>query len=206
MNSKAEILQRPFVADQIRRRPGRNGDDVVYVEAHVIIGRLNEAFDGDWSFRVESHQILEDEVVVLGMLTAGSITKSAFGSSAITRPRDGGKPVSIGDDLKSGATDALKKAATLLGIGLNLQAACAGGEPAASAPSRTTTNANRLLSAAQLRAIHAIRRKTGWSDAQFADFAVRVTGSADVERMDKRAASAFIDRLQAEAAPAGASR
>ena len=31
-----------------------------------------------------------------------------------------GKPVSIGDDLKAAATDALKKGASLLGVGLHL--------------------------------------------------------------------------------------
>jgi hypothetical protein len=41
-------------------------------------------------------------------------------SSQITRKKDSGEVISLGDDLKAAATDALKKAATLLGVGLHL--------------------------------------------------------------------------------------
>jgi hypothetical protein len=48
------------------------------------------------------------------------VTKAAFGSSRITRDNRSGKAVALGDDLKAATTDALKKAATLLGVGLYL--------------------------------------------------------------------------------------
>lgn len=202
-----EILERPFPPEVVRRRPGRNGEDITYLEAHVVVARLNEAFSGEWSFTIEKHEILEDEVVVLARLAAGTVNKSAFGSSAITRTRDGGKAVSIGDDLKAAATDALKKSATLLGVGLTLHAGAPDANLSSSRPgSPSPANGNGFLSSAQLRAIHAIRRKLGWTDGQLADFASRTAGAADVERMDKRSASTFIERLQAEAAPAGAGR
>jgi hypothetical protein len=57
---------------------------------------------------------------VLGRLTAEGIVKNQFGSSQITRNKKTGDLVSLGDDLKAAATDALKKAATLLGVGLHL--------------------------------------------------------------------------------------
>ena len=68
------------------------------------------------------HEILKetDEVIVIGQLNAGSIVKSQFGSSRITRAKDTGDIISLADDLKAAATDALKKAATLLGVGLHL--------------------------------------------------------------------------------------
>ena len=202
-----EILDRPFPPELIRHRPGRNGEDVTYLEAHVIVGRLNEAFGGEWSFTIEKHEMLEEEVVVLGRLTAGHISKSAFGSSSITRARAGGKAVSVGDDLKSAATDALKKSATLLGVGLTLRASTTDApEPTTQRDSPAASNGNGFLSSAQLRAVHAIRRKLGWTDAQLAEYAARATGIADVERLDKRTASTFIERLQTEATPAGAAR
>lgn len=201
-----EILERPFPPEVVRRRPGRNGEDITYLEAHVVVARLNEAFAGEWSFTIEKHEILEDEVVVLGRLTAATVNKSAFGSSSVTRARDGGKAVSVGDDLKAAATDALKKAATLLGVGLTLHAVPDASPSSRVPPTAPVTNGNGFLSSAQLRAIHAIRRKLGWSDAQLGEFASRVTGSADVEQMSKKAASTFIERLQTEAAPAEASR
>ena len=83
--TEREILERPFPPELIRHRPGRNKDDVVYIEGHVVIARLNEAFAGDWSFVIEKHEILAEEVIVLGRLSAGPIAKCAFGSSAITR-------------------------------------------------------------------------------------------------------------------------
>ena len=204
-----EILERPFPPELIRHRPGRNGEDIVYVEATTIIARLNEAYGGEWSFTIDQHEILDDEVVVLGRLLAGGITKASFGSSAITRTRDGGKPVSIGDDLKAAATDALKKATTLLGVGVHLNGNGNGADrpsPAPTSEPKVRTNGNGALSAAQLKAIHAIRRRAGWSDAELGDFSKRVTQVADVEKLDKKSASMLIDRLQAEAAPAGAAR
>ena len=59
---------------------------------------------------------------MLGKLTAGGISKMAFGASSITRAKSGGKPISLGDDLKGASTDSLKKGATLLGVGLQVHA------------------------------------------------------------------------------------
>src|SRR5262249_50333675 len=42
--------------------------------------------------------------------------------SQVTRERESGALVSLGDDLKAAATDALKKCATFLGVGLHLYA------------------------------------------------------------------------------------
>ena len=202
-----EILERPFPAELIRHRPGNNGQDVTYLEGHVIIARLNEAFGGDWSFVIEKHEVLADEVIVLGRMSAGTIVKCAFGSSAITRTRDGGKPVSIGDDLKAASMDSLKKASTWLGVGLTLHAnGTDRPAPAATSETKAQTNGNGHLSQAQLRAVHAIRRRLGWDDAQLAEFAQRVVQVSDVEKLDKRAASTLIEKLQLEANPVGATR
>lgn len=201
-----EILERPFPPELIRHRPGRNGENIAYIEAHAVVGRLNEAFAGAWSWNIEKHEVFEDEVVVHGRLTAGAVNKSAFGSSAVTRTRDGGKAVSIGDDLKAAATDALKKAATLLGVGLTLHATIDANSSSRPQPAPAPANGNGFLSSAQLRAIHALRRRLGWSEAQLTEHAARLTGTADVERMNKRSASQLIENLQAEATPAGASR
>ena len=112
---KLRVLSRPFT--DIKTRPGRNGQAIQYVEGHAIVHRLNEALAGDWSFRVLEREVLEQEVLVLVELRAGEVVKQAFGGSELTRTREG-KIVSVADDLKSAATDALKKAATLLGVGL----------------------------------------------------------------------------------------
>jgi hypothetical protein len=111
-----------FGPEQIKQREGNFGKILDYVEAHSIIQRLNDAFDGEWSFTMTKYEIMKetDEVIVIGQLNAGGIVKSQFGSSRITRAKETGDIISLADDLKAATTDALKKAATLLGVGLHL--------------------------------------------------------------------------------------
>jgi hypothetical protein len=117
-----DILEKPFGPEQIKQREGNFGKKLDYIEGHEVIQRLNDAFDGDWSFTMTKYEIMKetDEVIVIGQLNAGGIVKSQFGSSRITRARESGDIISLADDLKAAATDALKKAATLLGVGLHL--------------------------------------------------------------------------------------
>jgi len=116
-----ELLEKPFEPAQIRQRRGRNGV-LDYIEGHNVVHRLNQALDGAWSFEITHHEVREDEVLVLGKLTAEGITKMNFGVSQVTREKGSGALISLGDDLKAAATDALKKCATFLGVGLHLYA------------------------------------------------------------------------------------
>ena len=135
---KKDILCRPFPPELVKQRQGQGGKMLSYVETHAVIARLNEGCDA-WSFEVVEHKVLDDEVIVLAKLTADGVIKTAFGGTSITRDRDG-RPVSIADDLKAGGSDALKKAASLLGVGLELY----GGAPAEAPPgSRTTTTTTK---------------------------------------------------------------
>src|SRR5580658_2548304 len=116
---KRDVLTRPFESAQIKRRQGAHGKELSYVDVAAVITRLNEAFDHEWTFEVTSHEIQENEAIVVGRLTAAGITKMAFGGSSITLDRDG-RVVSIADDLKAAASDALKKCASLLGVALEM--------------------------------------------------------------------------------------
>ncbi len=117
-----ELLEKPFDPEQIKQREGHYGKMLDYIEGHSVIQRLNDAFDAEWSFEILEHKVLSetDEVIVLGKLSAADVVKTQFGSSRITRARESGEMISLADDLKAGATDALKKCATQLGVGLNL--------------------------------------------------------------------------------------
>lgn len=138
---KRDVLERPFPEALIRSRKGPFGQTLSYVEGAEFIRRLNEAFEGRWSFAIVQHDIRDEEVIVLGMLTTADGTgKSAFGSSSITVSRDG-EIVSIGDDLKAAATDSLKKCSTLLGLGLHLYQSEAA-KAAVVAPSRSNGSGN----------------------------------------------------------------
>jgi hypothetical protein len=126
-----DLLEKPFDQNQIKQREGSFGKMLDYIEGHAVIQRLNDAFDGEWSFTMTKHEIMSetDEVIVIGQLNAGGIVKSQFGSSRITRAKESGEIVSLADNLKAAATDALKKAATLLGIGLHLYRGASAGAP-----------------------------------------------------------------------------
>ena len=116
------LLEKPFEPSQIKQRQGNFGHILDYVEGHVVTSRLNDAFDGNWSFEVVKYRILKEtnEVIVLGKLIAENVTKMAFGSKEIATNKDTKAIISLGDDLKAASTDALKKAASLLGVGLYL--------------------------------------------------------------------------------------
>lgn len=99
------------------------------------------------------HLILGEEVVVVAKLTADGIMKMAFGGSSITRDREG-RAVSIADDLKATGSDVLKKAASLLGVALELY----GAGPPESMPGRpdrapSPESPNDRLTSRQLSAI-----------------------------------------------------
>jgi hypothetical protein len=116
------LLEKPFESANVKQRQGTFGNTLDYVEGHAVVARLNEAFEANWTFELSNHWILKetDEVLVLGKLTAEGITKMAFGSMQISRNEDTKAIISLGDDLKAASTDALKKAASLLGVGLYL--------------------------------------------------------------------------------------
>lgn len=109
-----DILTRPFDAAQVKNRKGPRGKMLDYVEAHSVIARLNEACDGEWSFRVLDHEVTDEEVLVLGELSVEGVTKQQFGS----KQREENVP--LGDSAKAAASDSLKKCATLFGVGLEL--------------------------------------------------------------------------------------
>ena len=130
----AEALSAPF--EQVHKDT-RGGVELEYITGEQCIRRLNEALGVDaWSFRVLQHGIHAeaDEVWVLGELTATigerTVTRQQFGSQKVKRSRATNAPLDLGFDLKGAATDALKKCAMSLGVGLYLARREAPGEPA----------------------------------------------------------------------------
>ena len=196
--STRELLERPFPPEHIRTRKGSFGRELAYAETHTFIARLNEAFAGDWSFDVVEHRILDDEVVVLGRLTAASVTKTAFGSSVVTTARETGDRVSIGDDLKAAASDALKKCSSLLGLGLHLYGQVEGTqaeEPrktsAVPFPSNNGGSNGRVLTKRQYGAILALAEKAGYSEAQVKTKVLDLHG-VPLDQLGRREASELI--------------
>lgn len=119
-----EVLERPFSSQEVRQREGNFGKKLNYLEGHSVIRRLNEAFNSDWGFIILSREFNEiaDEVIVHGRITVGDLVKDAVGSVKVKRHKETGQIVDLGNDMKAASTDALKKASSLLGIGLYLYA------------------------------------------------------------------------------------
>ena len=138
------ILQKT-PAKYIKSRPAKGGGNWNYVSGGYIKKCLNLMFGWAWDFEIIDEQIMHGEVVVKGRLTCRSngqsIIKMQYGNKDIaykrkpvfdnngnpvmvtnsygksyqkTEPSD--EPLSIGNDLKAAATDALKKCAAEIGI------------------------------------------------------------------------------------------
>lgn len=106
-------------AKYVKSRPGKGGGQWKFVSGNYVRKTLNLMFGWDWDFEILSEQVLEGEVIVKGRLTCRvngrSITKTQFGNKEVVTKKTGGA-LSIGNDFKAAATDALKKCAFDLGI------------------------------------------------------------------------------------------
>jgi hypothetical protein len=74
---------------------------------------LNLMFGWDWDFEIMDEKIIHGEAVVKGKLTCRTngrtIIKMQYGNKDIMTKRGSNEPLSIGNDLKAAATDALKE-------------------------------------------------------------------------------------------------
>ena len=122
-NQLLKMLQRT-PREQVYRRKGRGKDTFDYVTGTYCIKWLNFVFGWNWDFEVIEHgtNTKGTQVWALGKLTvrgnkAGQvITKTGFGRSDVKQLRESGGDLDYGNDLKAASTDAMKKAASLLGF------------------------------------------------------------------------------------------
>lgn len=107
----------------ILKREGPRGKTLSYVEHGWVTEQLNLAFKWNWSWEIKEAMLLPNdqdpnEVCVLGRLTVhspkGDIVKMQFGSAKMKQG------ITIGARFKAASSDGLKKAASLLGLALDL--------------------------------------------------------------------------------------
>lgn len=192
---KKDVLTRPFPPEQIKQRQGQGGKILSYVETHTVIARLNEGCDV-WSFEIVEHTILDDEVIVIGKLVADGVTKMAFGGADIARDRDG-RPLSIADSLKAAGSDAIKKAASLLGVALELYGGGAAEATSASAPPRAPAPAspNERLTGRQLSAIQSVARRHNIGRDHLAHMLGERFNKRELGHLSRREASSLLSEL-----------
>ena len=108
-----DALSEPFPQAAIKQRQGGGGKMLDYLEGHTIIHRLNNATGGTWDFRVVSLDWRESLLLATVELTIPGLgTRQHIGIQEVKN--------NSSDLVKGAITDALKKVATLFGVGLSL--------------------------------------------------------------------------------------
>lgn len=105
-----------------------SGVELRFIPVSEVINRLNRVLGVDaWSseiIKLERDQHEPDEIIAHVSLTAEiagkTVVKHGVGGTSIKRIKSTGKPVDLGNSFKMAVSDALKKAAQQLGVGLYL--------------------------------------------------------------------------------------
>jgi hypothetical protein len=137
------------------------------------------------------------------------LVKSQFGASAIKRARETREIICMADAFKAAATDALKKYATLLGVGLDLYAGTdksmarkpenrqpgySGGNDSQGRPptnAQRPSNDNGRVTAKQHRYLLSLARNKGMTTRQLNDHCLQAYG-AGLDFIKRKEASALI--------------
>lgn len=115
---------------EVERQLKKSGTYLTYIPVSEVINRLNKVFGFDsWSYEIikcERDALDPDFVVAHVRLTVYAdvdryvvTVKDGFGGQKIKRTKQG-EIVDLGDEMKGAVSDALKKAAQSLGVGLYL--------------------------------------------------------------------------------------
>lgn len=113
---------------EMQRSITKSGTSLVYIPVSEVINRLNKVLGVDkWTFRILLCQrdTIDPEFVLAHVRIEWypdhslGISRDGFGGQKIKRNKQGGI-VDLGDEFKGAISDALKKAAQTLGIGLYL--------------------------------------------------------------------------------------
>ena len=200
-------LEAKFSNEAVKKRRGSFGKEICYVEGGAVVARLNDCFDGEWSFVIVEHRVLDTgEILVHGRLSVLGIVKEAFGKSAPPVNRETGEVLSEADSFKAASTDALKKAATLLGVAAYLysdditdapEEKPADEKPAEEKPVKPTGDRRERLTQKQLSAIWSMGRGLKLSAEAVRKRSVEMF-NVQPEQLLKSDASAFISKLGEE--------
>ena len=113
-------------ANLIRSRVGRAGRTFQYISVQDVEKILNSAYSMRWSFEIISKELTSKYAFVHGRLTvypkdAPALVKEQFGGAEVKVNSKTGELLSPADDLKAAASNALKRCAEMLNIGIDLK-------------------------------------------------------------------------------------
>jgi len=114
---------------EVERTLSKSGTRLTYIPVSEVINRLNKILGVDkWSFEIMScgRDAIDPDYIVAHVRMVwhagdsySSIVRDGFGGQKIKRTKSG-DIVDLGDEMKGAVSDALKKAAQTLGVGLYL--------------------------------------------------------------------------------------
>lgn len=117
------LLSLPTPPKFIKRRKGRGGMTFDYVETNYVIARLNATFMFDWDTEIVE-QIIDKDIdqiatrirLTVRFVDGKEVKKDAWGGAEIKRIKENKKIMDLANDLKASESDAIKKAASMLGV------------------------------------------------------------------------------------------
>ena len=125
-------LAEPFPeTDVLLDRTAIDGFQPSYIPWDKITARLDMVFGGSWSFQIIDHELNQNLFIVHGRISVEGVAVDANGKACVhTITKDGigtclvtmvgGQMRDLGADLKTASTDALKRAAILFRVGIQL--------------------------------------------------------------------------------------
>lgn len=125
--TQEDALKEPFPREALRELK-KQGTSLTYVPVSEVIARLNNVLGtGKWSI-MESVAELDSnhpdwviaKVTIRASVDGVMTTRIGWGGQQVKMKRDGSGPLDLGDEFKGATSDALKKAAQALGVGLDL--------------------------------------------------------------------------------------
>lgn len=126
MTDTYRLLSEPFDPSMLKSR-NKGGAKLTYVPVAEVIARLNVIL-GTENWSVVESEAWRDErdpnwvvakVTISAMINGEVTRKTGWGGQEIKMTKDG-RILDLGDEYKGATSDALKKAATQLGVGLDL--------------------------------------------------------------------------------------
>ena len=164
----------PTPQEFIKQREGRGGKTFDYVETNYVIARLNATFLCDWDLDIvevkifkEISQIATRVKLTVRFLNGRTISKTAWGGSSIKMK--GNEIIDLADDLKSSESDALKKAASMVGICWDVYSGMTNNKPKNNA-----------------------KKAEGMEDAGFNEDITEMGGDSEEDSKEKEAISSWI--------------
>lgn len=125
--NQLERLSEPFPTE-VERSLRKGGTSLTYIPVSEVIARLNNVLGvNGWSYSVKDcgrDSESKDWIIALVTLTATidgkEVHKDGCGGQEVKYMKGGEKPVDLGNEFKGAVSDALKKAAQSIGVGLYL--------------------------------------------------------------------------------------